>query len=107
MASNVNNCTVSTYTSIETANDAVSSNTLPSTVTLVITPDAGYFVRADQFNISGATSTTNLYEKGDIGVNLPNGIESVQFVDTVDVSLDYNPSDATNLVNVVVTMEDD
>lgn len=111
MASNVNNCTISTYIAVEKANDAVSTGTLPSSATMTITPDDGYILRARDFNISGGgpvSITTGggnrdsvLFEKGTPGVVLPGSVKSVTFDDTVARA---RPD---NLVTVTVNFEDD
>lgn len=114
MASNVNNCTVSRYVAVETANDAVSTGSLPSTATMTIIPDNGYILRARDFNISGgdpvsiiATAQSSggcdtvLFEKGTPGVVLPDSVKSVTFNDTVA------RAKPDNLVTVTVNFEDD
>ena len=61
-----NNYTVSTHVTDELAGDTPSNSSLPSSVELIITPDAGYVVQASDFNI---------------GNTLPQEITSVTFVD--------------------------
>ena len=77
------NYTVTTHTSIETANDSVSSGSIVNSVTLVITPNTGFVATASNFSI---------------GDPLPPEIASVTFSDS------GTAGQPGNTVNVLVTL---
>ena len=77
------NYTVTVHTSTETTGDSVFTGTVPNTVTLVITPDAGYVASASDFSI---------------GDPLPVEVSSVTFSDSTTAG---QPG---NVVNALVTL---
>jgi hypothetical protein len=77
------NYTVTTHTSIEAANDSVSSGSIVNSVTLVITPNTGFVATASNFSI---------------GDPLPPEIASVTFSDS------GTAGQPGNTVNVLVTL---
>jgi hypothetical protein len=96
MPSNVNFCTVSTFTGSETYLDSIVNGNMISDATLVITPDSGYVVSASDFNISGGTASSGTtFTHGVNGVTLPqniggvagNSVDTVEFIDTGDAGI--------------------
>ena len=83
------NYTVTTHTSTETTGDSVFSGTMPSTVTLVITPDAGYVASASNFSI---------------GDPLPTEVVSVVFSDTTTAGQPGNSVNALVTLSGALTM---
>ena len=77
------NYTISTVTTTESPGDSVNAGTLPSSATLIITPNSGFVASASDFNISGGTAGSGTtFSHGDTNVVLPPEVASVTFSNT-------------------------
>ncbi len=114
------NYSVSQYQATETSGDNFDTGAgtgtgqlTQSLVTLVITPDSGFTVSANDFSIGGATpsvvfpasgsnSAIYFYQAFDSNVSLPSEVIQVSFVNSV-----VGGGVANNVINVNVTFVDD
>jgi len=77
------NYTISTVSTTESPGDSVNAGTLPSSASLIITPNSGYVVSASNFSISGGTAGSGMiFSHGDTNVVLPPEVANVTFSNT-------------------------
>ena len=96
------NYTITTYTASETGTDSMSSANI-ATPELIITPNPGYVIRANDFSIHNATRGTGADINKWTGGDIPSSIASVTFVDqdnNYTIGLGYSNS---NTIKAIVT----
>ena len=111
MPFNVNNCTITSLSSIQNGTDSVTGGQLDSSYTLTISPDAGFAIDAVDFSVSNACYDptdgfwyAQVALTGCVGVLNPN-INYVEFTNNgadVDVEIVLNPAFAMGNANQII-----
>lgn len=100
------NYTISTYTASESLDDSMASSNI-ATPELLITPNPGYSIRANDFSIQSATQGSGSDINKWTGGTLPSTIDNVEFVDQ---DPDYTPGvgySFDNTIKAIVTFASD